>query len=173
MAAPTDFNVGAGVKAVRKLLKTYVDVSASSTPEWELLGKGVEDSSIQLNPSAETVTDVLGITTTDVTKWEPTQTFEPFTVRGGSKLAFKLHNIWANKTPELLAQFKVLIVYDYVDGSTTDTFDAELHEGCTIDITSIGGSAYVDMPIELHLSNNATRGAVSYDGTTGAPSFSS
>ena len=42
----TDFNVGAGVKAPRKLLMTYVDVSDSGSPEWELVGRGVEDSSI-------------------------------------------------------------------------------------------------------------------------------
>ena len=30
----TDFNVGAGVKAQRKLLMTFVDVSETGTPEW-------------------------------------------------------------------------------------------------------------------------------------------
>ena len=98
MAEATDFNTGSGVKAARKLLITLVDVSDTETPEWEIVGRGVEESAIELNPNTETVTDILGITDTDVTKWEPSQSFEPNTVRGGSKLNFKLHRIWQNKT---------------------------------------------------------------------------
>lgn len=158
----TDFNVGAGVKAPRKLLRTYVDVSDSDTPEWFLVGKGVEDSSIELNPETEEVTDITGITENSVTGWKPSQSFEPFTVRGGSKLAFKLHQIWMDKTPEKLSQFKVLNVYKYV-GTDAEGYDAELQQNCMINITSIGGSAYVDMPIEVKYSNNSTRGTVTFE----------
>ena len=163
----TDFNVGAGVKAARKLLMTYVDVSDSGTPEWELVGRGVEESAIELNPSTETVTDILGITDTSVTKWEPNQSFDPNTVKGGSKLNFKLHEIWQNKTPELLSKFNVLIVYAYI--GETNNFEAELQKNCTINITSIGGSAYVDMPIEISFSNDSAKGTVTIAG--GVPTF--
>lgn len=169
MAINEDFNVGSGVKASRKLLRTYVDVSNNAdTPEWYLVGSGIEDSSIELNPDTETKTDILGITTTVVNKWEATQSFEPFTIQGGSKLAFMLHQIWQNKTPEKLSQFKVLIVYNYI-GSTTDGYEAELQKNCTINPTSIGGSAYVDMPIEITFSNDIERGTVKY--TSGIPTF--
>lgn len=162
MAVNADFNVGANIKAARKLLRTYVDVSSSdaSAPEWEILGSGVEDSSIELNPDSETVTDVLGVTTTTINKWEATQGFDPFTVKGGSKLAFKLHQIWQSKTPEQLSQFKVLIVYKYI-GSTAG-YEAEMQKNCTISMTSIGGSAYVDMPIEITYSNDAEIGTVTF-----------
>ncbi len=163
----TDFNVGAGVKATRKLLMTYVDVSDSGSPEWELVGRGVEDSSIELNPNTETTTDILGITETAVTKWEPNQSFDPNTVKGGSKLNYKLHEIWQNKTPELLSKFNVLIVYAYI--GETNNFEAEMQKNCTINITSIGGSAYVDMPIEISLSNDSTKGTVSI--ADGVPTF--
>lgn len=163
----TDFNVGAGVKATRKLLMTYVDVSDSGTPEWELVGRGVEDSSIELNPNTETTTDILGITETAVTKWEPNQSFDPNTVKGGSKLNYKLHEIWQNKTPELLSKFNVLIVYAYI--GETNNFEAEMQKNCTINITSIGGSAYVDMPIEISLSNDSVKGTVSI--ADGVPTF--
>lgn len=169
MAVNTDFNVGNGIKAVRKLFRTYVDVSNDTeTPEWYLVGSGVEDSSIELNPDTETVTDILGITTTTVNKWEPKQTFEPFTIKGGSKLAFNLHQIWQNKTPEKLSQFKVLLVYNYI-GTTADGYEAELQKNCTINMTSIGGSANVDMPIEITYSNDIERGTVKYTGD--APTF--
>lgn len=164
----TDFNVGAGVKAARKLLRTYVNVGEGSSPEWFLVGSGIEDSSIELNPNTETLTDITGVTTTDVTKWEPNQSFEPFTVKGGSKLAFILHQIWLDKTPEKLSQFDVLVCYNYV-GNETNGYDAELQKNCTINITSIGGSAYVDMPIEISFSNDSTKGTVTF--TDNKPTF--
>lgn len=158
----TDFNVGSGVKAPRKLLMTFVDVSDdASTPEWELVGRGVEDSSIDLNPSTETTTDILGITDTSVTKWEPSQSLDPNTVKGGSKLNFKLHKIWQDKKPELLSKFNVLIVYAYI--GETNNFEAEMQKNCTINVTSLGGSAYVDMPIEISYSNDSTKGTVTLD----------
>ena len=170
MAAATDFNTGSGVKAVRKLLMTFVDVSdCTGTPEWELVGRGVEESAIETNPNTSTVTDITGTTETSVEKWEPNQSFDPNTVRGGSKLNFKLHKIWQNKTPELLSKFNVLIVYAYISGTTDSTFEAELQKNCTINITSIGGSAYVDMPIEISYSNDIQKGTAAI--AAGVPTF--
>ena len=164
----TDFNVKSGVKASRKLLMTFVNVADSaSSQEWELVGRGVEESSIELNPNTETVTDITGVTETAVTKWEPNQSLDPNTVKGGSKLNFKLHKIWEEKTPELLSQFEVLIVYAYIGES--GSFNAEVQKNCTINITSIGGGAYVDMPIEISYSNDSTRGTVVI--TDGVPEF--
>lgn len=170
MAINTTFNLADGVKAARKLLRTYVNVGTPSERKWFLVGSGVEDSSIELNPNTESITDILGVTTTDVTRWEPSQSFDPFTVKGGSELAFKLHEIWVEKKPELLSQFEVLVVYKYV-GEETSGYDAELQKNCTINITSIGGSAYVDMPIEILYSNDAERGTVKF--TDGEPVFTS
>lgn len=163
MAVNTDFNVGSNVKAARKLLRTYVDVSTDGDPEWYLIGSGIEESAIELNADTETITDILGVTTTTVNKWEPAQSFDPFTIKGGSKLAFQLHQIWQDKTPEKLSQFDVLIVYKYI-GTTADGYEAELQKNCTINITSIGGSAYVDMPIEITYSNDIERGTVKFTG---------
>lgn len=163
-----DFNVGVGVKATRRLLMTFVDVSDTGQPEWELVGSGVEESSLELNPNTETVTDILGVTTTSVTKWEPNQSFDPNTVKGGSKLNFKLHKIWQDKTPELLSKFNVMIVYAYLGAEAA--FEAEMQKNCTINITSIGGSAYVDMPIEIMFSNDSTKGTVTIE--NGKPTFS-
>lgn len=164
---PNGFNLETGVKAARKLLMTYVDVSDTGEPEWELVGKGVEDSAVELNPSTETVTDILGVTETSITKWEPKQSLDPNTVKGGSKLNYKLHRIWQDKKPELLSKFNVLIVYAYI--GQENSFDAELQKNCTINITSIGGSSHVDMPIEIMLSNDSQKGSVTME--NGTPTF--
>ena len=68
MPKATDFNVGSNIKAARKLLMTFVDVNSlsdSETYDWELVGKGVEESAIELNPSTNSVTDICGITETE------------------------------------------------------------------------------------------------------------
>lgn len=157
--ANNSFNLQADAKAPRKLLKHYVNVGMGGTQEWELLGRGVSDSSISLNPEKSEETDIYGITDSGVTAWKPTQNFEPFTIRGGSKLAFMLHEMWMNNTPELLSQFEILTVYGYV-GSESAGFDADVQTNCTISPSSIGGSAYVDMPVEVTYSNAKTRGTV-------------
>ena len=168
MAINTDFNVGAGVKAPRKLLKHYVNVGTTTSAEWELLGVGVEDSAIETNFETETVNDILGNSETSVTGASPSQSFEPFTVRGGSKLAFKLHEIWLNKEYEKLSKFDMLTVYGYV-GSETDGYDADMQSDCTITFGSIGGSAYVDMPITVNYSDKKERGTVAF--ANGVPTF--
>lgn len=168
MAINTDFNVNAGVKAPRKLLKHFVNVGTAETKEWELLGVGIEDSSIETNFETEDVNDILGNHETSVTGAAPSQSFDPFTVRGGSKLAFKLHEIWLDKSYEQLSQFEMLTVYGYIGGET-DGYEADLQKDCTITFSSIGGSAYVDMPITVNYSDKKERGTVTFNG--GVPTF--
>lgn len=168
MAINTDFNVGAGKKAARKLLKHYVNVGTSTEKEWELLGAGVEDSSIETNFETEEVNDILGNHEASITGAAPTQSFEPFTVRGGSKIAFKLHEIWLNKDYAALSQFEMLTVYSYI-GSESDGYEADMQADCTITFSSIGGSAYIDMPITVNYSDKKERGTVKFQ--EGVPTF--
>ena len=167
--ANTDFNVGAGVKAPRKLLKHYVNVGTKGEKEWELLGAGIADSSIETNFETETVNDILGNSETNITSASPSQSFEPFTVRGGSKLAFMLHEIWLNKEYEKLSQFEMLTVYSYA-GDKSSGYDATIEEDCTITFSSIGGSANVDMPITVNYSDKKQRGTVTF-GENNVPTF--
>ena len=81
MAINTDFNVNAGAKAPRKLLKHYVNVGTGETKEWELLGVGIEDSSIETNFETETVNDILGNTETSITGASSCKAVERFTFR--------------------------------------------------------------------------------------------
>ena len=159
----TAFNLTDGQEAERKLLKTFVNVAtASETAEWELIGEGIEKSAIEYNTDTTTSTDILGQTRTKVNKTEPAQSFEPYTVRGGSKLAFILWDIYRRNAVSELTQFKVLVVHEFVGSSSG--FAAETQDNCTITVTSIGGSAYVDMPISISYSNKKTLGKVTYTG---------
>lgn len=163
MADAASFNLQDGQKAERKLLVTAVNVGdsiseVSGTPEWQIIGVGVEDSSIEFNPDTETVTDILGITETTVNKLETSQTLDPMTVRGGSKLALKLYNQVKYQRLSEFAMYEVMQIHAYV--GTAGSYEAEVHKNCTLTPQSIGGSSYIDMPIDINYSNDKIHGTV-------------
>lgn len=161
MADATAFNLQDNQKAERKLLVTCVNVGDSitqtgGTPEWQPVGVGVEDSSIEFNPDTETVTDILGITETTVKKFETSQDLDPMTVRGGSKLAVKLYNqIKYNRMSEF-AMYEVMQIHAYV--GSDGAYEAEVHKNCTLTPQSLGGDSNVDMPINISFSNDKVHG---------------
>lgn len=161
MAEATKFNLLDGQKAERKLLVTAVNVGeklGTGTPEWQIIGVGVEDSSIEYNPDTTTSTDILGISTTIINKLETSQTLEPMVVIGGSKLALKLYNqVKYGKLSEL-AMYEVMQIHAYVGDE--GAYEAEVHKNCTLTPQSLGGSATVDMPINISYSNDKVHGTV-------------
>ena len=161
MAEATNFNLLDGQKAERKLLVTAVNVGeklGNGTPEWQIIGVGVEDSSIEYNPDTTTSTDILGISTTIINKLETSQTLEPMVVIGGSKLALKLYNqVKYGKLSEL-AMYEVMQIHAYVGAE--GAYEAEVHKNCTLTPQSLGGSATVDMPINISYSNDKVHGTV-------------
>lgn len=163
MADATSFNLQDNQKAERKLLVTAVNVGDSitkegGTPEWQIVGVGVEDSAIEYNPDTSTTTDILGITETNVNKLEVSQSLDPMTIRGGSKLAVKLYNQVKYMRLSELAMYEVMQIHAYV--GEEGAYEAEIHKGCTLTPKSVGGSANVDMPIDISFSNDKVHGTV-------------
>lgn len=162
MADATAFNLQPNEKAMRKFLVTCVNVGDSvtesgGTPEWQPVGVGVEDSAIEFNPDTETVTDILGITETTVNKLETSQSLDPMTVRGGSKLALKLYNQVKYGRLSEMSMYEVMQIHAYV-GDAENGYEAEVHKNCTLTPQSIGGSSYIDMPIDINFSNDKIHG---------------
>lgn len=164
MADAAKFNLDNNQKAERKLLVTAVNVGdkigdgGAGSAKWQIIGVGVEDSSIEYNPDTTTTTDILGITETSVNKLEVSQSLDPMTVRGGSDLALKLYNIIKYNRISELAMFEVMQIHAYV--GSEGQYEAEVHKGCTITPQSLGGDAYVDMPIDISFSNDKIHGTV-------------
>lgn len=163
MPEATEFNLTNGQKAERKLLVTAINVGdsiteSSGSPDWQIVGVGVEDSSIEYNPDTETITDILGITTTTVNKLETSQSLDPMTIMGGSKLAVKLYNQIKYGRLSELSMYEVMIISAYV--GNTGAYEAEVHKNCTVTPQSVGGDSYVDMPIDISYSNDKIHGTV-------------
>lgn len=144
---------------------TYVPVTGAEAPTWaastyysrtdvrQILGTRTEDSSIEYNADMETTTDILGANYTDVNKTQPQQSFDPFYVMGGSKLAELLNDIRRRNALTELNQFTIYVVTKFI-GDATNGYEAEAHTGCTIAYTAIGGDTRVNFPIEVHFSND-------------------
>lgn len=160
-----------GQKIERKYLELWVDVSDSdsTTPEWELQGRGVEDSSVELNTEVSKVKDILGFVDTSIDGMQPQQSFDPNSLRVGRRLDEKLHALYRDRDLTGFSGFKILTVYRYMLGTEDDTFEADMEINCTIEISSLGGSSYMDMPFIVHNSNELTQGTVTY--TAGKPTF--
>ena len=148
----SNFNVPTGQRIERKKMLTVVEWSDGTGTSRELLGSRTEDSSMEYNPDVETITDILGVTHTEVNKTEPSQTFDPYTLLGGSKLGPKLDDIRKRNAVAEFSQFTVYVITAYK--GTAGAYEAEKHTGCTIEVTSLGGSAFMNMPINVHLSND-------------------
>jgi hypothetical protein len=158
-------------RAQRKTLITVAEwtpAGTSSTPIRELLGARTEESAIEFNPDVQTSTDILGVTYTDINKTEPQQSFDPFFLLGGSKLGEYLANAaLENRIADFNGKFNVYIIAAFISGKDSSSgttaktvYKAVKHTGCSIIPTSMGGDAYVSMPIEVHYSNNITVGTV-------------
>lgn len=126
----------------------------------ERLGIRVPDSSIEFNIDKEKSTDICGITYTDINKTEPTQSFEPFNLIGGSKLAAYLYDAAIhNRVTDYNQTFNVYIIAGFM-GDSTNGYETVMHQHCTINPESIGGESYVQMPITVDYSNDIISGTV-------------
>ena len=152
-------NLKQGQRALRKTLITVAEWGGTDAPNREILGARTEDSSIEFNAEIETSTDILGITYSDVNKTEPQQTFDPYYLLGGSKLgAYLAQAAIENDIDAYNCVFNVYIITAFI--GEEGAYRCVKHSGCTILPTSLGGDSYVSMPIELHYSNNITKGTV-------------
>ena len=87
------FNLTTNQRAERKQLITVAEwMEGGSTKKTEILGRRIESSNVDYNHDITTMTDILGENYTDVNKSQPQQSFEPYTIMGGSALAEYLNS---------------------------------------------------------------------------------
>ena len=153
-------NLATGKRAERKMLLTVAEWNVGTTQFRELLGSRTEDSSIEFNPDIETITDILGVTHTDVNKTEPQQSLDPYYIMGGSDLAdYLTQAALKNDIQAYNGTFNIYLITAFK--GTTGAYYAVKHAGSSIIPQSIGGDSYVNMPIQVNLSNDITEGTVS------------
>lgn len=147
--ADVSFNTAEGSVVERKLLILYLNTGASQAPVWSVVGKRVEDSSMEYDWSEETKQDILGNTYTTMKKPKITQTFDPCELDSGDKAQVKIWN-QAVRDQDVAAMTNndLLVVHAYTGTAVEGAF-AERYPSSAVRPTGLGGSANVGMPIEV------------------------
>ena len=151
-------------KAKRCLMMMWVDVNldfsdpGNHTPEWEVIGRGTEEAYIELDYDEETTTDILCITETVVNNVTESMSLDPFYAKRGSKLwAILDHRLSMKEYSEF--NFPILTAKFYKGAS--GNYEAYVDSKCSIRPQSLGGSSYMDMPIDVTFGGAREHGTVS------------
>lgn len=149
-------------KLQRSALLHYIDATfGGQTPTWYLIGKDVEDLSMNLNPQTEIKKNILDETTVEDNGWEPSFDVDTYyanpddAANGAATFYTKLKDIAMNRKTGAACKTKYLEVL--VD-NTTGTYDAWI-EDCIVKPTSYGGAqGGVRIPYTVSPDGNREKG---------------
>lgn len=160
--AKGDFNSFANPKIETKRFKVYADVGGTTTPTWELQGRGVESWSIEEGADVEKTTDVLGMVDMERAPAQPTQSGVSLKLRKESKLGKMLFDAWYSRDMSKLNSMKILQKFEFADGATDETCLARLEDDVMISINNFTGEAgsYLGFEIDIHYANKTTLGTM-------------
>ena len=164
--ADMNFNTKEGATVSRKLLILYLNTGTSEAPVWSVIGKRVEDSSMEYDWGDETKTDILGDTYTELKTPTITQTFDPCELDAGDKAQLRLWN-QSIKDHDVAAMSNndVLVVHAYTGDAESGAF-AERYMSSTVRPTSLGGSSNIGMPIDVTFGGKRQTGTATSTGGT-------
>ena len=137
----------------------YIDTTfGGSTPSWYLVGKDVEDMSIELNPDVETKKNILDETTVNDNGYEPSISVDTYYANpSDGDFYTKIKNIAMNRLTGDDCKTKILEVW--VD-KTEAPFDAWT-EDIIVKPQSYGGpQGGVNIPYKISFDGNRETGTV-------------
>lgn len=156
------------MKLARKALLHYIDASFSSeSPEWFLIGKDIEEMSVELNPDTESVENILGETSVRDNGYEVSLSADPYYANPDDSIYPKLKDIAMNRLKGDECKTKILEVIIEDDAP----YDAWV-EDCIVKPQSYGGdTSGVSIPFDVLFNGNRKQGTVTLD-TDKQPTFS-
>lgn len=164
MATDLTFNTAAGAVVARKMLLLFLNTGSSETPVWSVIGKRVEDSSMEYDWSDESKTDILGDTYTTMKEPIITQTFDPCELDSGDTAQVKIWN-QSIKDHDVAAMCNndLLVAHTYAGTASTAVF-AERYPSSAVKPSGLGGSNNVGMPIDVTFGGERSVGTASVSG---------
>lgn len=163
----TEYTYNKG-KLKRSHLQHYIDSTfgGTGTPVWFVLGKDMDDMSMELNPDTETVKNVLDETNVNDNGYEPELDVETYCANPGDAIYNKVKDIALNRLTGEDCMTKILEV---VIDKTSAPFDAWT-ETVMLKPQSYGGTqGSVNIPFNMTLAGGRTKGTVTFAG--GVPTF--
>lgn len=143
-------------KLKRSCYLTYIDASfGGATPQWFLIGKHIQDMSVELNPDTEVIKNILDETVTEDNGYEPSISAEPYYANTDDAIYPKLKDIMMNRKTGDDCKSKVLeVLIDKREGP----YDAWM-EDCVVKPQSYGGAqGAVNIPYNISFDGNRKQG---------------
>lgn len=158
-------------KLARKCYATYLDstfkVGADSAPAWFLIGKDIEDMSVELNPNIDTKENILGETAVTDNGFEPQVTADPYYANPTDTIYPKLKSIAMERLKGDDCKTHILEVI--IEDASATKHEAYM-EDVVVKPTSYGGdTAGFAIPFDIHFDGNRKKGTVTI--TAGVPTF--
>lgn len=155
-------------KLNRSHMLHYIDSSfGGDTPAWYLLGKDIEDTSVNLNPDISQKKNILDEPVTNDVGYTPELDVDTFYANPDDIIYPKLKDIALNRLTGDACKTKVLEVL--IDKKTGD-YDAWV-EDCVVKPQSYGGpQGGVNIPYNVYFNGNRQEGTAKF-GADHAPTF--
>ncbi len=146
-------------KLKRSALLHYLDSTfGGQTPAWFIIGKDVEDMSVELNPDTETVKNILDESTVNDNGYEPAFDVDTYFANpSDGEFYEKIKDIAMNRKTGDECKTKVL---EILIDKTSGPYDAWI-EDCIVKPQSYGGAqGGVRIPYNVTFSGNRQKGTV-------------
>ena len=141
----------------RKYLGHYVDASTNNTADYEMLGDGIEEMSIEMGANVQKTRDITGKTKTFIDGYEKSQTVEPYKADSNSNMFKRLQGI-ADEN-KVLDDLNTTVIDVHLWETPNNNAYPAIRENAVIELTSYGGdtSGY-QLPFTLHRTGVITKG---------------
>lgn len=146
------------MKLERKALLHYIDANfGSDSPEWFLIGKDIEDMSVDLNPDTETVKNILGETSVKDNGYEPSMSADPYYANPEDSIYDKIKDIAMQRLKGDACKTKILEVI--IDGEDSP-YEAYTEDVIVKPQSYGGGTEGVNIPFDVLFDGNRKKGTV-------------
>lgn len=156
------------MKLAREALMHYIDSSfGTGAAKWFLIGKDIDDMSVELNPDTETTKNILGETAVKDNGYEPSMSADPYYANPEDSIYEKLVGIAMNrlKGDKCKTQILEVIIKD-----TAETTHQAWVEDVIVKPQSYGGdTSGVSIPFDVLFDGNRKEGTVTI--ASGVPTF--
>lgn len=146
-------------KLKRSALAHYINASGDGlSASWYLIGKDIDDMSVEMNGSFESTSNILGETSVTDTGYEPSISVTPYYADPEDSIYAFLSDLAMNRKSgdDAKCQYMEVLVED-----TSAESHKAWKEDCVVEITSYGGGVNgVTIEYTIHPNGNRTQGTV-------------
>lgn len=147
---------------------TFLDASfGGEGPNWFLIGKDIEEMSVELNPDVESKQNILGETAVVDNGYQPSMTADPYYANPEDSIYPKIKDIAFNRLTGDSCKTKILEVI--VEDDAAEAHEAYIEDVVVKPQSYGGGTSGVNIPYDVHFDGNRKAGTVKI--VDGVPTF--